>query len=124
MTVENTPITDVLVHTYDAIPDNDLYVYIVVITGDVYVYLTDSVCTLTSNWGGWVLEMPNGVNWVPSGHDKVPPMIGGAMPLLNPTWNTEFHNCSVFGIGLTNRWSQIIVWVKFYVLMWLIIIVT
>ena len=53
-------------HTYDAIPDNDLYKkYIVVITGDVYVYLPESVCTL--NWGGWVLEMPNRVNWVPSG---------------------------------------------------------
>ena len=57
-------------------------VYKVVIAGDVYVYLPDSVCTL--NWGGWVLEMPNRVNWVPSGHDKVPPMIGGAMHLLNP----------------------------------------
>ena len=33
--------------------------------------------------------MPNRVNWVPGGHDKVPPMIGGAMPLLNPRLNTE-----------------------------------
>ena len=48
-------------------------------------YLTYPVCTL--NWGGWVLEMPKRVNRVPGGHDKVPPMIG-AMPLLNPRWNT------------------------------------
>ena len=33
------------------------------------------------NWGGWMLETPN---WVPGVHDKVPPMISGAMPLLNP----------------------------------------
>ena len=49
--------------------------------GNVYI-LIDSVCTL--NWGGWALEMLNRVNWVPAEHDKVPPMIGGAMPLLNP----------------------------------------
>ena len=42
-------------------------------------YLTDSVYTL--NWGGWVLEMRN---LVPGVHDRVPLMIGGAMPLLNP----------------------------------------
>ena len=40
------------------------------------------------NWGGWVFEMPKRVGWVPGGQDKVPPMIGGAMPLLNPRWNT------------------------------------
>ena len=50
--------------------------YIVVITGDVYI--TDYVYTL--NWGGWVLETPNSV---PGMHDKVPLLIGGAMPLLN-----------------------------------------
>ena len=46
-----------------------------------------SVCTL--NWGGWVLKMPKRVNWMPGGHDKVPPMIGGTMSLLNPKWNTD-----------------------------------
>ena len=44
-------------------------------------YLIGSVCTL--NWGGWVLEVPNRVSWVPRLHDNVPSMIGGAMPLLN-----------------------------------------
>ena len=48
------------------------------ITG-MFTYLTDSNDTL--NCGGWVLETPN---WVPGVHDKVPLMIGGAMPLLNP----------------------------------------
>ena len=45
----------------------------------MFTYLTVSGYTL--NWGGWVLEMPN---WVPRVHDKVPLMIGGAMPLFNP----------------------------------------
>ena len=42
-------------------------------------YLTDSVSSL--NWGGWVLESPN---LVPGVYDKVPLVIGSAMPLLNP----------------------------------------
>ena len=33
------------------------------------------------------------LNWVPGVHDKVPQMIGGAMPLLNPRWNTD--DCSI-----------------------------
>ena len=45
----------------------------------MFTYLTDSVYTL--NWGGWVMEMPN---WVLGVLDKVPLMIGGAMPLFNP----------------------------------------
>ena len=32
-----------------------------------------------------MLEMPN---WMPGVHDKVPLMIGGVMPLLNPRSNT------------------------------------
>ena len=53
-----------------------------VITGDVYLNLTDSVCTL--NWGGGLMsEMPNWVNWLPGRHDKGLQMIGGAMPPLN-----------------------------------------
>ena len=48
----------------------------------LHTVLIGTVCTL--NWGGWVLEVPNRVNWVvPRLHDKVPSMIGGAMPLLN-----------------------------------------
>ena len=31
-----------------------------------------------------MLKTSNWVNWVPVVHDKVPLMIGGAMPLLNP----------------------------------------
>ena len=27
---------------------------------------------------------------MPGGHDKVPPMVGGAMPLVNPRLNTGF----------------------------------
>ena len=42
-------------------------------------YLTNSVYTL--NWGGWLLET---LNWVPGVHDKVPLLLGGSMPFLNP----------------------------------------
>ena len=55
----------------------------------MFTYLTDAVYTLI--WGGLVLETPN---WVPGVHDKVLLMIGGAMALLNPKWNTVLL-CSV-----------------------------
>ena len=45
----------------------------------MFTYLTDPIYTLNCGGGG-VLETPN---WVPSVHDKVPLIIGGAMPLLN-----------------------------------------
>ena len=37
------------------------------------------------------MEMPTPVNRVPGLYGKVPPMIGGAMPLLNPRWNTDIY---------------------------------
>ena len=40
------------------------------------------------------MEMPTPVNRVPGVYGKVPPMIGGAMPLLNPRWNAGVLNCN------------------------------
>ena len=62
VTVKNTQSLMSRVHTYDTIPDNGLSLY-------------------TLNWRKWVLET---LNWVPGMHDKVPLVIAGAMPLLNP----------------------------------------
>ena len=46
-------------------------------------YLTDSVCIV--NWGGGVGVGKAQLSQLGAGwHDKVPPMIDGAMPLLNP----------------------------------------
>ena len=45
----------------------------------MFTHFTDSAYIL--DWEEWVLKTPN---WVPCAHDKVPQMIGGAMPLLNP----------------------------------------
>ena len=61
--------------------------YIVVITADVYI--VNWFCLYP--WGWLVLEMANCVNWVPGVHDKVPQIIGGAMPLLNPRLNTTLQ---------------------------------
>ena len=79
MTVKNTPFTDV------TCSHRSMMQYL--ITACVHNWrklamvtdLTNSVYTL--NWGGWVLKTPN---WVPGVHDKLPLMIGGATPLLNP----------------------------------------
>ena len=46
----------------------------------ISTYLTDSV-SIRLNEEGECWKTPN---WVPGVHDKVPIMIGGAMPLLNP----------------------------------------
>ena len=95
--------------------------------------LTVSVSTLY--WGGWVLET---TNWVPCVHDKVPLMLGGAMPLLNKIkhW-VPYVNWRNFGTGTVEntvwdmRWSVTevvrnsistliwlvlcILWCKFYI---------
>ena len=57
----------------------------------------------TLNQGGWVLETPN---WVPGVHDKVPLMLGGAMPLLTPRWNTEYGVLSMGLFTIKNPWKS------------------
>ena len=63
----------------------------------MFTYLTDSAYTLIGE--GWVLEAPS---WVPGVHHKVPLMIGGAMPLLNPRSSTGHRSTILNFSGKAN----------------------